>query len=277
MEVLLAVIDDLFHFARTSLLEMLVQKDKLAITSSAGKTSVTPFSHALHSVLPSISFRPLLPEHALGSQYFIGEKETYMYIDPVISFDSATKKLQYGDFVQVLKLGGRWAYVRIREKDGWILKDALRDKAADVFPSFTLGAVYAHESPDTIKLRLCIQDQFQGSVSSSILSDAEYVTYKLSRKGKQILWGDARPRIAGTWQQRLKGQSGIHIGIKPKTESVMEYIADSIGHLAFVEAVFPDDTVEVSAIGLQNDGEFTKKAMSKEEWIELRPVFIQVL
>lgn len=277
MDVLLAVIDDLFQFARAAVFGVVVNTD--AITPSLSGVTVAP---ALQTAGPksrvtSHTSFPLISEHPSGTQYFIGEAQTDMYQDPVVSFDAALGRLVYGDMVQVIKLGGRWAHVRIAEKEGWILKDALRDKAADVFPLFVPEVFYDADNTETVKLRMCIADMFKGDASSSPLSDTEYVSYKLFKKGKQIPWGDYRPRLAGTWQTRLKGKPGIHIGIRPKNESIMEYIADDVGHLGFVEAVFPDESIKISGIGLQTEGTFSESMLSKDQWKELRPVFIQVL
>ena len=66
------------------------------------------------------------------------------------------------------------------------------------------------------------------------------------------------------------------MGVTPKTESVMEYIVDDIGHLAFVEAVFPDGSMKITEIGKFDDNAYTEGILASDQWKELRPVFIEI-
>jgi surface antigen len=57
----------------------------------------------------------------------------------------------------------------------------------------------------------------------------------------------------------------------------MEYVDENeIGHLAYIEAVFPDDTVALSEVNYPDSGTYNERELSKLEWKELRPVFIVV-
>jgi surface antigen len=66
------------------------------------------------------------------------------------------------------------------------------------------------------------------------------------------------------------------MGIIPKTDAVMEYIVDDIGHLAYVEAVSSDESIKISSVGMFDEGMFSEIVMQRTEWIELRPVFIEI-
>ncbi|MCR4286353.1 MAG: hypothetical protein NUW00_05660, partial [Candidatus Kaiserbacteria bacterium] len=73
------------------------------------------------------------------------------------------------------------------------------------------------------------------------------------------------------------GVPHVHVGVVPKMGSIMEYISDAdTGHLAFVEAVFPDDTISVSEVNFPDSGIYNERELSKDEWKELKPVFIAV-
>jgi surface antigen len=75
----------------------------------------------------------------------------------------------------------------------------------------------------------------------------------------------------------LRGTPGIHIGIMPKTGSIMEYmLQNDIGHLAYVEAVFPDERITLSEVNNPDHGIYNERTLTKEEWQALNPVFIQV-
>lgn len=281
MQTLLAVIDDLFQFARSAIFGILSTKLDGGYFGShelPQEKTLTLFP-AITPVTISNGGAQTLSKDALflqGEQYFIGVHDTYLYTDPVVAFDTASRKLLYGDLVNVQKLGGRWAHVKVNDAEGWIFKDVIREQAKDVFPSLVYGSVYDSLHDDTKKLRMCIDDMFQGEASSLFLTDVEYVTYKLKRKGKNIPWTEERPRIASTWQKKLRGRNGVHITITPKTESVMEFVLDDIGHLCFVEAVFPDDSIKISTIGMYDEGVYTDMMMQKDDWKELRPVFITI-
>lgn len=275
MRVFLAVIEDLYHFA-TEPLFSLFQNDKknsLNVLPARTRTPQIPLlpgfdAHAYDSARTH--------DHSSGVIYFIGEEGVQLYADPVVAFDVVIMDIPYGEEVRLQKLGGRWGNVRYKETEGWVFKDVLRDQSRDVSPILEEGIVYDAQNEETKKLRLQIHDIFCGGKASLLLTDAEYVTYRLHKKGHSIVWSAERPRTPGTWQKILRGNNSVHLGIHPKTDSVMEYSIDDVGFVAFVEAVFPDDSIKVSGIGLSEDGMYSERMLSKDEWKELRPVFIEV-
>jgi surface antigen len=65
--------------------------------------------------------------------------------------------------------------------------------------------------------------------------------------------------------------------VRPKTGSILEYVLpDGRGHVAFVEAVFPDETINISETDYPEGGGYNERVMTQEEWRELKPVFIQI-
>lgn len=281
MRILLAVIDDLFQFASSALFGVLTTKLDGGYFASHSlpeeKTqSLFPDISEDQVEMPTFATDMGIASFTAGSQYFIGVPGTFLYVDPVVSFDTASLQLPYATLVEVIKLGGRWAHIKTKDSTGWIFKDSLREQAKDVFPFFTQDAVYDADNEETKKLRLCISDMFGGAVGALPLTDAEYVTYKLGKKGRAFPWTLERPRVAGTWQKKLRGRPLVHIGIVPKTDSVMEYIIEDEGHLCYVEAVFPDESMKISAIGMYAEGTYVEIMIQKDEWKELRPVFIEI-
>lgn len=284
MQVLIAVIDDLFQFVckafsgavpYTPPLNKTLDSYQQVLQKIQGAKSVTatpaPVAHSLvHAVDTSEMFR-------ISEQYFIGVIGVYLYLDPVIAFDNALRRLEYGTQVRLVSLQGRWAQVRLAGVVGWVFKDALVLQADDVYPRFAPDIEYDAQHTETVKLRACIDDAFGGARGEHDLSAAEYVHYRLQQKKRAIDWVGARMRIPGTWQRKLRGRSGIHIGVTPKTESVMEYVVDDIGYLAFVEAVFPDGSIKIQQIGKLDDISYTEETIQPEQWKELQPVFIIVV
>lgn len=280
MRIVLAVIDDLFQFARTSLFGV-DDRPKVRELQSPFLDTFQPPLLPAYREKPAANPLPLAaaPSENFSTQgnlYFIGLEKAHLHTDPVVAFDVVFAALLYGEQVRVLKLGGRWAYVHSGERVGWIFKDALREQARDVFPLLEEGKIYDAKNEETIKLRLCIGDMFCGEVASLLLTDAEYVTYKLSRKQLFIPWTEERPRTPGSWQKKLRGRQGVHIGIAPKTDSVMEYVVDDVGYVGYVEAVFPDESIKLSTVGILDEGVYSESMLAKEQWVELRPVFIEI-
>ncbi len=279
MQTLLAVIDDLFQFAHQSLFGILSTKldgGYFGTHELPQEKTLTLFPSVMETELarPDSQFESKDTLLLQGEQYFIGIHDTLLYTDPVVAFDTAVRQLSYGELVRVQKLGGRWAHIRTDTSEGWIFKDAIREQAKDVFPSFVYGNIYYAIDEDVQKLRSCINDMFLGKATEIPLTDVEYIAYKLWKKGKHLPWTEERPRTAGTWQKKLRGKNGVHITITPKTGSVMEFIVDDQGHLCYVEAVFPDDSIKISTIGMHTEGEYGDMMMGIDEWKELRPVFI---
>ncbi len=281
MQVLLAVIDDLFRFAKESLFGGI----SVLRTHSVSPAVVTQESYVLpgtekssHSLLldDAATFGIAQGVFENGRQYYVGEQNSFVFTDPVISFDTAYKKLQYGSTVELVKFGGRWAQVRMGVVHGWILKDVLQDRISDIQPNLVSGNVYTAENLETEKLRAVIDDMFFCGHAELPLTSAEYVSFMLHQHRRSIPWPETRPRTMGTWQNILRGRSGVHMGITPKTQSVMEYVIDDLGYVVFVEAVFPDESIKISGVGLMQEGQYTESVISKEEWRELRPVFIEV-
>jgi hypothetical protein len=121
-----------------------------------------------------------------------------------------------------------------------------------------------------------IADVFCSGEAGLPLHPEEYIYYKLFSRGIILPYTEVRPRLAGTWQKIFKGVSGAHISIKPKTGSVIEYVdSDDKGQLSYVEAVFPDESISLSEIGVTDMGYYNERMLSKEVWQELKPVFIQ--
>ncbi len=272
MQLLFAVLDDLFQFATQSLFGVVTLKNKQMLTDVANK----PLQPLLP--LPASKLLASLSEVEVSNSqdtYFVCIKEASLGTDPVRSFDDVIAKLPYGSQVVVLKYGGRWAMVQAGDVVGWVLKDELRSDVSAIIPCLKSGNAYDSQNAETKKLRLFIRDEFSCKEPTLPLMGAEYISYRLRRGYRQIAWPEIKPRLPGRWQKILRGQPGIHIGVTPKTGSVMEYIENDIGYLLFIDAVFPDESIQVSAVGYEGLGVYSESVLPKEVWRELRPVFIE--
>jgi|GEM_PF-746862 len=222
----------------------------------------------------------------LGSETNRPTKNTVMYTGSpsvnvfrvqAVEFDGVIGRLPYGVMVMVLENRGRWSRVAYQDLVGWVLRDDLADRSAYVYPDFTIGEANNAEDPNTLRLRAYINDEFNAAVCELPLQSSEYVLYRLERKGVTVPWKGERPRGEGTWHKILKGAPGVHIGIDPCRGCVMEYVReDGTGHLAYVDAVLSDNTVRISETNYPDQGIYNERVLTKEEWREIKPVFLDI-
>ncbi len=208
---------------------------------------------------------------------YIGSTRVPLFSAPTKEFDTVVTTLSYGTMVMVLEEKGRFSRVAFDGTEGWVLRDDLSDRAAYVYPEFVIGEENEVDDPNTLRLRACIKDEFNGIESEVALQAGEYILYKLMRKGKTIVWPHIRPRTPGRWHVILRGLPGIRISITPRSGTIMECIfPNDIGHLTYVEAVFPDGRITISEVNYPDRGIYSERTLTKEEWQALNPVFIEI-
>lgn len=294
MKLLFAVIDDLYSFVIDELFRSAgTEKDTITFDAretrdetdfiSTGELPVeeSPTFRGVGEIFETYVSTPVVDSQEQPPQkntiMYTGGGETPLFINPTREFDSVVTKLPYGAMVMVLEQRGRWARVVYETHEGWALRDDLVDRAAYVYPQFIVGEQNTAHDPNTMRIRALLEDEFAGAAAEIDLQAAEYVQYRLFRKGITVQWPGTRPRIAGLWHVILKGIPGIHAGVSPKTGAIMEYMhTEEEGHLAYVEAVFPDETINISEVNYPDRGIYNERVLTREEWRELRPIFIQV-
>lgn len=287
MGVIAAVLHDLYTFAfvyRFGFKSVKIKKsepqvenfvDTLRQSTVPQLKSAEPFG-LLPEMPPTLTI-PAAEEPRFESIGYAYTPDTLLYALPTRSFDGVIMRIPYGSSFQVLGTQGKWCSVRYGDVRGWILRDDVTERSAELQPQFLSGEIYEASHPTALKLRTVIDDAFHAAVLDLPLQDVEYVSYRLKQKGRRIDWPPQRPRIAGTWQRLLRGTKGVHMGVSPKTGSVMEYVrGDNTGHVAYVDSVYPDGGITISEIGHPQEGVYAERTLAKEEWKELRPIFIGV-
>lgn len=276
MHTFIAVVKDLWEFLFEN--SVVLDKDKAV---SAALVAVVP-APAAPRTLPAATLAPAIaaPVPTAGLQ---GEK-AYVLVPtarllqrPVVSFDGAVCAVSYADCVHVLGYEGRFAHVTFGSTTGWVLKDALTLQAHEIFPVFHTGEIYSSQHPDTKKLRNLFHDEFLAGELCSTLQSMEFALYRQREVGRKIDWPLIRPRLAGNWQNILKGKLGIQIGVRPKTGAIIEYTKpDGTGFVGYTKAVHIDETIVIEGVGRLIEGEYREETVPKDEWHEWRPVWIQV-
>jgi hypothetical protein len=208
---------------------------------------------------------------------YAGAATVPLYPHPTVEFDTQITTIPYGETVLMCEPSGRFFKVIWNTYTGWVLREDLVDRAAYVYPQFVIGEANSVDDTNTARVRTIIKDTFGLNRSEFALQAGEYVLYTLWRKGISIAWPETRPRVPGLWHKILKGVAGVRIGVTPKTGSLMEYVfSGEVGHVAYVEAVFPDDTITISEVNYPDSGIYNERVLVKEEWKDLKPVFISV-
>ena len=200
-----------------------------------------------------------------------------IYAGPTIEFDTQIGSIPYGEMIMVLEPKGRFLKIVSNGVEGWVVKEDIADRASRIYPEFVVGQENSVDHPNTAHVRAILGDPFGIGHSEFALQAGEYILYKLWRKGIRITWPETRPRVPGLWHNILRGSPRMQMSVTPKVGSVMEYMLNGeIGHLAYVEAVFPDNTIAISEVNYPDSGIYNERELSREAWRELKPVFIQV-
>ena len=274
MKVILATASDLFQFA-------IGQSPTETATVDVPMTQAAPIRPEISQLQPTVAPPTKVENTEVNSVQntvmYVSSTEAYLYANPQYEFDGVKLTLGYGTMVVVLTRKNDWAQVMVEEEIGWVQTIDLSDQAADIFPVFILGEENLADDPNTVRARAVINDEFGGGAMSVPLKAVEYAAYRLIKKGKRLTWPETRPREAGAWHKILKGAAGVHIGIEPKSDSVMEYTLETgRSHVAYVEAVLSDHTITISETDWPYDGIYNARVLTKDEWQGLRPVFISV-
>jgi|GEM_PF-2509827 len=213
-----------------------------------------------------------------NTRMYVGNTAVPMYRNPTIAFDTCIRTIPYGEMVLMLEPRGRFYKIIWNEIEGWVLRDDLVENSVQVYPEFVIGEEQSVDHPNTARVRTVLGDIFGLQRSNFPLQAGEYILYQLWKKGIYITWNEVRPRVPGLWHKILKGTRSVHVGVVPKVGSIMEYMLhDDIGHLAYVEAVFPDDTITISECNFPDSGIYNERELLKEEWKSVKPVFITVV
>lgn len=229
----------------------------------------------------SFSPKPLFREDKIqnvlvGEVGYIFTPRASLRQRPMMTFDNVLRKLNYGCKVAVMGYEGRFAKVEVGNQSGYLLKDEVTTNYNEIFPKFTAGEIYLSHSEPAKQLRRLIDDEFSAEDLFLPLLEVEYIAYQIKLSNRFLPWGEERPRTAGNWHNLLKGQKGIHIGIEPKTGSIMEYFSEGIGRIVYVSAVNADETLTLLSVGRKIEGQYLEEKFSKKDWQKYRPVFTQV-
>ncbi|MDZ4284446.1 MAG: hypothetical protein U1A28_01315 [Patescibacteria group bacterium] len=196
---------------------------------------------------------------------------------PDNTVDGAIATVAYGDMVMVLEAGPEYTHVVVGNKTGYMPTAALTQKAAHVYPVFVIGAENGADASNTTRLRSVIRDEFGAGFAQLPLHAHEYVYYKLLRRGTRISWPDVRPRTPGAWANILSTLENVTASSMPAVGSIAEFaVPENKAHLAYVEKVFPDLAIQISEADWPERGIYNERVLPENEWRALNPTFITI-
>ncbi len=164
---------------------------------------------------------PSLPQK--NSIAYCAHSQVSLRSTPDDAADTAIALLAYGDMVMILEMAGDYAYVAAGNRKGYVPTAMLVQEAAGVYPAFVIGTENSAWESNTVRLRGVIRDEFSANLSQLPLQAHEYVYYKLLRRGTRIAWPDVRPRTPGSWAKILSTLEGVSVGDAPSVGAVMEF------------------------------------------------------
>lgn len=207
--------------------------------------------------------------------YVIIDQAPY-FLKPKVSIDSMVGRFNYGD---KLTIGGvKNSFVKVaslQQTQGWLSENAVTLESTAVFPDLVSGVVYDVNNLETQKLRSYLHDEVLAGRLLLPLQSLEFVLYMLKITNCRFDWQQRKPRTPGSWQQLLRGSSGVSLGIEPRTGAVLEYAGgESEPFLAYVVAVHPDRSIQLQSVGRLTEGQYLDEVFSIEEWKKWRPIFV---
>ncbi len=125
------------------------------------------------------------------------------------------------------------------------------------------------------KLREIIGDEFKLGNSGDCLNCTEYVHFRVKQKlGIDIRWPSDRPRNGGKWAEIFKRNNLYNIFDAPKVNCAVSLTTgisanpeiNEIGHVAFVEKVNEDNSIEISEANWPNQGKYNERRLEKWQW-----------
>jgi hypothetical protein len=291
MNLLKEVIRDLAHFAYTALCGRRIaatHSDSILLPSFTmpdlltGKVRQATRMHAEYGVphtlhekaLDDVFQIPLIPPER-NSIIYTATSDAPLRAFPDSATDSIIARIPYGAMLVALLSKDRWVRVFHRGTEGWVSFDDIVDRAAYVYPKFTIGERNESSDPNTERVRAMIRDEFSYGEHDVSLQAEEYVLYRLTRAGISVPWSSVRPRTPGHWAHSLDVSYGVQINEAPSARSVIEWVfEDGRGHIAFVESVTNDSEIKISEANWPEGGIYNERVLVAEEWYRLNPRFI---
>lgn len=176
-----------------------------------------------------------------------------------------------------------WVKIKLGNEEGWVRTDYIIETNQNFITTtqsivdFTIGKTNLANNPSVIKLREIIGDEFGLGKLGTYLNCTEYALYMVkTRLGINIEWPAKikSGRNGGVWWKIFQDAGKYKITTEPKencviclTDNISSKQEDNlIGHIAFVEKVFPDGSIKISEANWPPPGTYNERTLEKEKW-----------
>lgn len=142
-------------------------------------------------------------------------------------------------------------------------------------PVLSAGVVYDALHPATIAIRSQLGTYDQHIVKDGPLTSGEWLIAHLLQQRASLPVFALYMTPIGNWHTTLKGQSGVSVGITPRTQALMEWSeSGTVQKAGLVKAVSPSEAITLGQ--LSDSGLYTESTYDRATWLELRPIFTTV-
>ncbi len=213
----------------------------------------------------------------MGNQTIYIETDGVRFRKPSDSMD-CIETLTKGQPVSFVD--GPWMRVTKDGKTGWVSAEYLSATAPSIpTPTaqqikFEMGKSNQLDGKNTVAVRKIIKDVFGNGQNGYCLQCTEYVEYRVGLLGIEIQWPVTNGRNGGKWASIFKTANLYHILDFPLPNCAMcltkgisqDPSINTIGHVAFVEQVFPDGSVKISEANWPNSGIYNERTIQQNKW-----------
>lgn len=141
--------------------------------------------------------------------------------------------------------------------------------------ALSVGVVYDAQHPATIAIRSQLGTYDQHIVKDGPLTSGEWLIAHLLQQRASLPALALYMTPVGNWHTTLKGQSGVSVGITPRTQALMEWPESvTVQKAGLVKTVSPAEAITLGQ--LSDSGLYTEATYDRATWLELRPVFTSV-
>lgn len=188
---------------------------------------------------------------------------------------------------------GPWIKVKVGNTEGWVHADYVMEGTEKPEPKaaakgFTIGVPNLWTDAQTIHVRETIGDEYGcGKEKGASLQCTEYVTYRAQTKlGVTISWPVKSGRNGGKWGSIFQKYGTYAVAAAPTEAAAMSFTTgisgdpkvNEIGHVAFVEKVFPDESIKISEANWPRNGMYNERILTKQDWKnKYKAQFVQFL
>lgn len=194
--------------------------------------------------------------------------------------------IPHGTEVSVLNEQEKWFEIKSGDLQGWVSsvylveekpierkQRIIKEDVMSGLPQFKIAVANFSGDINTIKLRKIINYEFNLDFDKDELQCTEYAQYRIQQMGIKIQWPVRANRNGGNWANIFEKHGSYKVLNQPKAGCAMCFTTgfrtlamNAIGHVAFVEQVFDDESVRITEANWPRPGKYNERIVPISEW-----------